>query len=358
MSLVFLRTLFICIAILNFSLLARPVAASGAPKLETNQSFLEEISRQAEIDFTKPLEVFSYVFGALPADVTVYPTENYYYYSFYDGGIKYAGNIRLDALDRDDGILHFAYFNATTPWNEERISEYRQFKQKDGIKVKKLDNLTYQVTFKKKTVVFHLNDLSEVVPPPEVLQEYDVYIGPVFDESGIQFFLIYNSQAKVFHFILNQNKPVPESYSPARGVPDVIIGTRSGFAFIKDRFLDRQILIGIYEVNSLVNNYYDGPFDQLPDNFLKGNILRDALIDETPEYKGAIDRFGNLGDGTTRALVAPYIHYKSAQDLTIVTKCTAVAGINKVQYYECFKALTGIEPSSQDASSNQPPAIK
>jgi hypothetical protein len=351
MPLSFLRILFICIAILHIALFVRPVRAAEAAKLGTNQKFLEEISRQAEIDFTKPLEVFSFVFDALPSDVTVYPTENYYYYSFYDGGTNYVGNIRLDALDRDKGILHFAYFNASTPWNEELVSEYRQFKEKDGIKVKKLDNLTYQVTFKEKSVVFHLNDLSKVVPPPGIMQEYDTYIGPVYDESGIQFFLLYNSQAKIFHFILNQNKPVPEFYSPARKVPDVIIGSRSGFAFIKDRFLDRQILIGVYAGNSMVNNYYDGPFDQLPDNFLKGNILRDALIDETPKYKGTIDRFGNIGDGTTRALVAPYLHYNDADELTVLTKCTAAAGLDKVEYYECFKVLTATRPSPQDGTS-------
>ena len=33
----------------------------------------------------------------LPERVKVYPTENYYYFGFLHDGIRYAGNIRLDA---------------------------------------------------------------------------------------------------------------------------------------------------------------------------------------------------------------------------------------------------------------------
>ena len=29
---------------------------------------------------------------------------------------------------------------------------------------------------------------------------------------------------------------------------------------------------------NMVNNYFDGPFDQLPDNFIKGNALRNAFV--------------------------------------------------------------------------------
>ena len=50
-----------------------------------------------------PMAVFAYVLDSLPARVKVYPTENHYYFSFLLDGIRYAGNIKLDAQLRSEG---------------------------------------------------------------------------------------------------------------------------------------------------------------------------------------------------------------------------------------------------------------
>ena len=42
-----------------------------------------------------PKEVFARVFEQLESEVIVYPTENYYYFSFFANGRKYSGNLRL-----------------------------------------------------------------------------------------------------------------------------------------------------------------------------------------------------------------------------------------------------------------------
>ena len=55
------------------------------------------------------MAVFGFVMSKLPERVTVYPTENYYYFGFMHDGIRYAGNIRLDASNRDEGKVIFAY---------------------------------------------------------------------------------------------------------------------------------------------------------------------------------------------------------------------------------------------------------
>ena len=117
---------------------------------------------------------------------------------------------------------------------------------------------------------------------------------------------------------------------------DIIIGTRTGFSFYKDIYKNRFILIGVYSGNSMVNNYYDGPFDQLPDNFIKGDALKNAFIDQSPELKGKIDRFGNTDHGTSRVLITPYIHYTYEQDLAVFSECTSKAGDNIDAYYTCF----------------------
>jgi len=282
--------------------------------------------------------VFSYAFNSLPPDVRIYPTENYYYFSFYHDGIKFAGNMRLDALDRHKGILHFAYFNKFTRWNEETTSEYKQLSKSDGVQIKQLGKLRYKVTFKGKSVNFHLNDLSEVKPPAGLTQPWEEYIGPIYDESGIQFYLLYNKKSKLFHYILNQANPVPDQFSKARSAENVEIGGRTGFAFYKDKFIDRMILIGVYEGNSMVNNYFDGPFDQLPDNFIKGDQLQKALIDESPELAGQIDRFGNTDQGKSRVLVAPYLYFSHDSQLTAFSECAEKSLLDKTAYYACFKA--------------------
>lgn len=323
--------------------------AAGLPKLQTNQKLLEEINRAGGLEIKDARAVFSYVFNELPPDVRVYPTENYYYFSFYHNGIKFAGNMRLDAYDRDKGILHFAYFNKFNRWNEETTSEYRQLSKADGVQIEKLDKLQYRVTFKGKSVIFHLNDLTDVKPPKEIVNDWEEYIGPVYDEAGIQFYLLYNKKSKLFHFILNENAPVPDQFSPARTAKNIQIGGRTGFAYYKDRFLDRKILVGVYEGNSMVNNYFDGPFDQLPDNFLKGDQLQKALIDESPELAGQIDRFGNTDEGKSRVLVAPYLYFSHESQLAVFDQCAQHAGDDKTAYYACFKA-ENVTPADGDTT--------
>jgi len=313
--------------------------AKTLPELRTNQQYIEKISKKTDLRIDDLENVFDFVFGSLLDTVKVYPTENYYYFSFYQGGIKFAGNLRLDAFDRDKGILHFAYFNAFTRWNEETTNKYKSLSAKDGVIIKKLAGLSYRITYKNKSVIFQLNDLSALVPPATMTRKDEEYIGPVYDESGLQFFLVYNSAAKVFHFILNDLAPVPEQFSVSRSSADIVIGSRTGFAFYRDKLLDRKILVGVYEGNSMVNNYFDGPFDQLPDNFIKTNRLQKALIDQSPELAGTIDRFGNTDKkGENRVLIAPYMYYQYESDLVVFSQCASAAKSDAVSYYACFRA--------------------
>ena len=43
-----------------------------------------------------------------------------------------------------------------------------------------------------------------------------------------------------------------------------------------------------------LNDYFDGPFDQLPDNVLEGDTLRRIILELEPGLKGQIDRFGGF----------------------------------------------------------------
>ena len=192
-----------CVCLTVF--LAFGALTAQAQALKTNQSYVEDVTRSKPVDVTDPMSVFKFVFSALPDDVTVYPTENYYYFSFFHGGIEFAGNLRLDASDRDKGIVHFAYFTAYARWNEELISNYKPLTSEDGVSVEQAGPLAYQIAHENKSVTFNLNDLSDVRPPPGALGPDEQYLGPVFDESAIEMFFIFNKALNIFPLCAERN---------------------------------------------------------------------------------------------------------------------------------------------------------
>src|SRR5262249_51500633 len=159
------------------------------------------------------------------------------------------------------------------------------------------DRLTYRVSYKNKAVVFSLNDLSGARPPGGVLGSDEEFLGPVFDESGLRFFFVFNKHLKAFHFILDETVAVADELNPIKQTDRIVIGRRTGFAFYRDHRSDRRILIGAFEGNVNVNNWFDGPFDQLPENFIEGEALRSAIIAADPEAEGKIGRLGHYNNG-------------------------------------------------------------
>ena len=92
----------------------------------------------------------------------------------------------------------------------------------------------------------------------------------------------------------------------------------------------------MYEDNVSVNNFFDGPFDQMPDNFIEGDTLLEAILAVQPSLQGNVDRFGNMPPGDNRYLIAPYVHYSSNDDLMSAHTCATNPRIPYAFYYECF----------------------
>ena len=101
----------------------------------------------------------------------------------------------------------------------------------------------------------------------------------------------------------------------------ILVGKRTGFAFYRDHRLDRKILIGVFEQNVAAEQLFRRPFDQLPDNFIEGETLREAIIDSDPAVKGKIDRLGYFPKDDTRYAISPYMQYRSESDLLQVHRC-------------------------------------
>ncbi|MEJ0076532.1 MAG: hypothetical protein WDO17_13985 [Alphaproteobacteria bacterium] len=317
------------------SLLLVVSAQAETPALQTNQSYVEELARPTEINVDDLMSVFAYVMSQLPKRVKVYPTENYYYFGFFHNGIRYAGNFRLDASNRDDGKVIFAYFEDTSQWYEDADVKHAILDASQGVTVEKVEPLVYRVTYQGKSVVFALNDLRNVKPPPGVLGRDEKFIGPIFDESAIPFYLVFNTRLKIFHYVLDEREKVADSFFSPKGKDRIMVGKRTGFAFYKDHHLNRKILIGAFEGNMRANNYFDGPFDQLPDNFIEGDTLRDAILAVRPQLKGQIDRFGGAPGGSIRFMIGPYMPYQALGDLDHIDAC-ARKKLKRPDYYRCF----------------------
>jgi hypothetical protein len=327
-------TTVVTIAAMIAAAAAQP-AQPAEPTLQTNQAYVEEVQRASALDVDDPMAVFGFVMARLPQRVKVYPTENYYYFGFTHAGIRYAGNIRLDAGNRDDGKADFAYFEDTAQWYEDSPIRHLVLDSSRGVSVEKVEPLTYRVSYQGKSVLFALNDLSQMKPPAGALGPDETFIGPIFDESAIPFFLVFNSRLKIFHYVLDETETVAEQFFSPRKSDRILVGKRTGFAFYRDHRLNRKILIGAFEGNMRANNYFDGPFDQLPDNFIEGETLRDAILKVRPQLKGQIDRFGSAPDGTIRFMIGPYLPYQAITDLDPIHAC-AQRKQKQPDYYRCF----------------------
>jgi hypothetical protein len=317
---------------------SRAFAAEGTdrPRLYTNEAFVEDATRATTLPTTDLMAMLAFVLGSLPDSVKVYPTENYYYFSFYHNSTRYAGNIRLDASDRDEGKLHFAYYEDLAEYKEQSPVQYQKLDKSNGVTVEKLERLVYRVSYGDKSVVFRLNDLSGVKPPANIMGPDEKYIGPVFDESAIRFFLIFNKRLKLFHYVLDETITVADQFVRTRQTSRILIGKRTGFAFYQDYRLNRKILIGVFEGNARVNNYFDGPFDQLPDNFIEGETLREAILAVEPSLAGKIDRVGGAPDGSGRYLIGPYVYYRTEEEFSPFHDCATSRRRADDAYYSCF----------------------
>ncbi len=296
-----------------------------ARRIVTNEAFINGL--YMGLDLTDQREVFRFVFSQLDDEVTVYPSENYYYFEFTARGKTLAGSISLFPEDRDSARVGFGY--ATRLEDKARHKRYfntgegAKLTAQDGVRLEALDAFTYAVRFEGKTVRFHLYNPGLEPPQKAALRPDERFVGPSFDESGLRFYLLFNETTSKLFWILNEDGFVPETFRTT-DIEGVVIGDRTEFAFYVDSVQTRKILIGVAGLNVLHNNWYDGPFDQMPDNYVyTGQIdLKKYLMAHYGYEASAIDDYGNYG-AASRVPVAPYTVYFSEDALRLVETCTA-----------------------------------
>lgn len=257
-----------------------------------NGSFSEEL------DLSNPKNVFDYVWKKLPYYAIVYPTERYYYFSI--PSISLAGNLRF--ADIETGLLSFAYFNT-----EDTLQfQYTVLSQKDGLDVKMISEKLVKLSYAGKTVFFHLPSQDTNLPNSFSLLPDEEFVANIQDESAIRFFLIFNDTTKSFYYVVNEDYPITETLTDLG--EHLLLGDRTKFIYWNDEDTRRKILIGVDAYSIMANNYFDGPFDQVPPHL----PLRDKLYKAYPytQYLRGLDEHGNFLDFEgQRVAISPYTDY-------------------------------------------------
>jgi len=273
-------------------------------------------AKSATIDAEDGMAVFQAIFAQMPDQVMIYPTENYYYFNFYANGTKYSGNMRLHPDDRDNGLLHFAYFDTA----DSAKLTYLQMTEKDGITLTKLSDLAYRLTHNERSVTMRMNPLAQTDPGAPTVAQGESFVGRGFDESGLTFTLIFNQAANSFLWVLDPEQRTEVTITPA--AQKLGIHLLSGFAFYQAEPEGRQILLGVDQHQAVRNTWYDGPFDQLPDNWLPDTKFRAFVERSMPGLQGQINDRGEYLEGEARVAVMPYMHYRNMQELvTRIQSC-------------------------------------
>ena len=285
--------------------------AGRANGFASNEAFIEGLAVQLDLD--NAIEVFRHVFLSLQDEILVYPTENYYYFTFPARGRVIWGSLSLYAFNRDQGVLGFGYAQKSDKFRDAFLPAKgggATLTAKHGVKVRKVSDLCYRVSFEGKTVTFRLNHEKLKGPRKSQMRSDEVFVGPSFDESGLQFYLLFNRSANCLYWMLNETPA--GSFAFTALAKDLLVEDRTEFAFYVDAERRRKILIGVEGFNVLQNNWYDGPFDQMPDNYVhRGEIEVQKYLEMAyPHLKGKIDKYGNYLDRAgSRIAVAPYLVY-------------------------------------------------
>jgi hypothetical protein len=326
----------LCRILILAGMLASAAAAGAAGAvgsgLVLNEDYIRNLHQSLDVEDSRA--VFARVFHALPERVFVYPTENYYYFRFAANGRVYSGNLRLAP---DAGVtrrLHFAYAEEADPAN----AWYAYLGPEHGVLVEPTAPLRYSVAAGGTRVSFQLNPLPQTLPPGFPKQPWEVFIGRSMDESGLGFLLLFNLHQDHFFWVLDETA---QAHWPMRRFGrHLLLQPASGFVFFDDRVLGRRLLVGVERSQVLANTWLDGPFDQLPDNFIAQTAFAELALRAFPALRGRINRRGELSDIPARIALLNYRLYASPAMLIPWTERCIAQARDAVTLTACLTRLS------------------
>ena len=280
-----------------------------AYEIITNSDYVEAVISNESGD---PSTLFVSIFHCLPRTVTVYPSEGYFYYTYLHGADLYRGNIRIPITllyEYDNPEISF-YAERTGPSGVAGIVE-DVYGQEDGVLITVRDKCI-EISIDGHGVNFCVHDPSPY-GNPELVSSDEEFLGVSLDESGEYFQLTYSRSLSHLYWILN---PGP-SFAPRNLTPSLYIDDRTGFIYWLASEPDRYILVGVHRRSAIENDWFDGPFDQLPDLAIsRGDIdIRNYLTEFGVRWE-QVDRYGiYVHDPDRRVAIANYMIYTSEEHI-------------------------------------------
>jgi hypothetical protein len=319
---------FTCAVLLAFA--AGRLNSCSSATVETDENLI--LGSRTSVDVDKAEAVFDHVFQSLPLRNVVYPSGDHYYFSFYCSRGLVRGNLRLTPELRKNGTIGLTY-SPGVPGRDQTISV--RLGRSQGVHLMNLGRHACLCSYGAKVVVFLLN--GSVTDPgidKQLLPGESAAVS-VFDESGLQFNLVFQNAPAHLFWILNRELPVAEDFDQATA--DIMIGRRTRFAFFVDQPIHRWTLVGVDRRNSKENTWFDGPFDQLPAEEMEpGRLrLREYLEYVYPSVRGQIDEHGRYKLLPDRDVpVMPWVLYDSIEDLAFIESCKQ--RLTGAAFYSCI----------------------
>lgn len=263
--------------------------------------------RRVGCDVMDPRLVFGELFDEMPDDVAIRPSENCLYFSFSTKDEEaYRGCIKVPARLPSSGMVSIFYRHK----EDANRAHVGKLGANEGVSLQRVTPLSYVATVNQKSVEFHFQELRLSKPTRCKLRVSELFVAPCFDESGIYFSLLFDTDTNCFLWIVNDDYPTHDEFTEI--FPNIEIGCRSRFVVLNDRRNSRRVLVGVSKAEVKANSYYDGPFDQLPDNYIEtGDVEIQKFIHlNNPDRIGMVDCFGFFKMlRASRVAIIPYYIY-------------------------------------------------
>jgi len=279
-----------------------------AKRPRTNEEVLRVLDETDIADIDDRSAVVRYVLDQCPIIANVHPTEQYYYFKFIWKYRRISGNFRF--CDSRKGVVHFGYFDEFDP----AFTRFGSIVNRDN-GIVQCEGRSVTVDLQGIARTFVIRDFPSSIDSAKMARHERMITG-VVDESGYCFWLVYNEPQKLLYYILDESRLPEEKHLLSLRSVEIEVGVVSRFVFFHDRSLDRRILIGVLAENVRKNNYFDGPFDQVPPNLQIKTILEDVY----PYVKQRnVDAHGNfLDEFGARVAISPYLMYHTIPELISV----------------------------------------
>ena len=335
-------------AAISVLFLAAP-ACSSAPKtvppaqkpyISIQSNLIEQFRSSEETTLKRPEVILRALFEQTGNEITVYPSEFYWYFHIPVSGTWIRGTIVWDLEKPNLELSYYQVKRMFLPDGNENFDT----QNKDGWVGDLANDLGCEVgdvEKGEKGLIRRVNCLgiAKVFHYPYVNQDRDAnrarlraagvllpgeeHWGDFIDESGLRFSAIYLPSEKIFIETLHpgDERLVRLTHYPKQ---QVYHDANSDFVFYKDG--NRYILIGVYKFHVLENDMFDGPHDQLPHaDMWAGNIeMIGSIIPKLSTYHSfaAVDQFGNLKNYPgARFVIADHINYEHINDFKHVPAC-------------------------------------